>query len=765
LNIENIPKELKQRLQWVLWKLDTNKGKIPYTIKGSRASATNPKHWASLNEVIQVLNQGGYDGIGYVFHASDPFTGIDLDDCFIDGELTSEASSTIEALNSYTERSQSGEGIHIIVKGEKPGERNRIKGFEMYDQKRFFVVTGDHLADTPLGIKERQQELNGLYDQLFSSKGSATELEQQDKPVSPSMGDDEIMNIALKAGNGERFKKLYTGDFSSYPSQSEADQAFCNILAFYTQDAEQIDRMYRNSGLMRDKWNRDVYRQDTINRAIRDTKNRYKVTQTSTALDDFKDSIPQTQIFEPYENHSTLAPGLFPLTELGNAERIIHFHKDEIKHSPERGWLLWDGARWAEDSGNQIEVIAAKTLRGLFLEARNASDKDLKNDILKWAKRCESRNIRLNSIADVKPHVNVQNDELDINPYLLNVKNGVIDLETGKLLKHNPDHLMTKLAPVKYEADASAPRWEKFLQEIFITEDGKTDYDVIRFMQKAIGYSLSGSISEEVIFFLTGSGGNGKSKFLEAVKDILGDYARQTNANTFIQKHNESGINNDIARLDKARFVSAVESEQGQQLAESLVKQLTGGDEIAARFLRKEYFEFRPEFKIFFSTNHKPIIRGTDDGIWRRIRLIPFNARFEGSKRDINLSDKLAKESPGILNWALEGFRLWKVEGLAPPASIDQATKSYREDMDLIKPFLDERCIIDVKAREEAINLHRGYTSYCHSVGEIELSNRNFYRLLESRGFERRRGAKNKMFFYGIALDENYETHKDFLGK
>src|SRR5699024_1197569 len=172
---------------------------------------------------------------------------------------------------------------------------------------------------------------------------------------------------------------------------------------------------------------------------------------------------------------------------------------------------------------------------------------------------------------------------------------------------------------------------------------------------KAVGYSLSGDISEEVIFFLTGSGGNGKSKFLEAIQNVLGDYAKQTNANTFIRKQNDTNINNDIARLDKARFVSAVESEQGQQLAESLVKQLTGGDKIAARFLRKEFFEFKPEFKIFFSTNHKPIIRGTDDGIWRRIRLIPFNARFEGSKRDINLSDKLAKESPGILNWALEG--------------------------------------------------------------------------------------------------------------
>jgi putative DNA primase/helicase len=759
INTNKIPLEMKERKQWVLWKQDSERGKVPYSTNGMRASSTNPDTWNSFEEILQKYSNGEYDGIGYMFHNSDPYTGVDLDDCIKGRKMSEEAKSTIIALNSYAELSPSGTGAHVIVKGEVPGERNRKGKYEMYDSKRFFTVTGRHIKRTPLTIEERQQELNSLYERIFNDVQEAQDVHQEEQ-TSPPMEDEDIMNIMLRAGNAERFKALYAGDISDYGNDhSTADLALCNMLAFYTQDAEQINRMFSNSGLMRDKWNRKDYSQNTISKAIRETKSRYKVFENERPEDVFsKISIPQNHLFTPYEGHNFLAPGTYPLTELGNAERIVHLHKDKIKHSPERGWLIWSGKRWKEDTGNQIEVIAAKTLRGIYQEANRATDDKVKAAIFKWAKRCESRNIRLNAVADTRPHVSVSNELLDSNPYLLNVQNGIVDLQTGKLLEHDSAHLITKLAPVVYDQEAAAPRWERFLQEIFIKENGQPDYEVIHFMQKAVGYSLSGDISEEVIFFLTGSGGNGKSKFLEAIQSVLGDYAKQTNANTFIRKQNDTNINNDIARLDKARFVSAIESEQGQQLAESLVKQLTGGDKIAARFLRKEFFEFRPEFKIFFSTNHKPIIRGTDDGIWRRVRLIPFNARFTGSKRDTSLSDKLEKELPGILNWAVEGFRLWKKEGLKPPQTVTAASQSYRDEMDIIKPFLDSYCLIDENAKEVAVKIYRSYKAYCHENGEIELNNRAFYRILEARGFELKDGSGNKRFLHGLKLKDDILT-------
>lgn len=312
IDIGKVPIEMKQYPQWVLWKLEklidkkTNEPildeetgepkytKVPYSINGYKASSTNSKSRTNFEDVLQAFQLGGYDGIGFVFSEEDPFTGIDLDDCFIDGELTAEAASTISMLNSYTELSPSGEGVHVIVKGDVPGERSRKGKYEMYDSKRFFTVTGHHIPDTPTTIEERQQELNKLYESIFNDVQDTQDV-QQEEETSPAMEDDEIMNIALKASNSETFKKLFTGDIGDYGNDhSTADLALCNILAFYTQDEMQIDRMFRNSGLMRDKWNRQDYSSNTISKAIQDTQKRYKVFEKEAPKDVFtKASISQ----------------------------------------------------------------------------------------------------------------------------------------------------------------------------------------------------------------------------------------------------------------------------------------------------------------------------------------------------------------------------------------------------------------------------------------------------------------------------------------
>ncbi|MEX3616483.1 phage NrS-1 polymerase family protein [Paenibacillus glucanolyticus] len=280
MNIDKIPTELKERKQWVVWKLEQRKGsakptKVPYTIDGERASSTDPSLWANFEEVLAAYNKNKkiLSGIGYVFSEGDPFTGVDIDNCIVDGKVQEDVVEIVKSLNSYTERSQSKKGLHVIVKGRIPGPKNRTGKFEMYDQDRFFVVTGDHVAKTPTSIEQRQSELTRLYDLLFAGNKPNENIVTES---GVTMEDQEVLEAAKKAKHGEKFERLYSGRWSSYNSQSEAEQALCNMLAFYTRNTEQIDRLFRASGLMREKWEREDYRNRTISKALEGVTEQYK---------------------------------------------------------------------------------------------------------------------------------------------------------------------------------------------------------------------------------------------------------------------------------------------------------------------------------------------------------------------------------------------------------------------------------------------------------------------------------------------------------
>lgn len=275
---ENLPKELIRLPQWVLWKLEPRRGskkltKIPYNRHGNMASVTNPKDWSGFFDIMHEENNSltgymgtGYSGWGFVFTAGDPYVGIDLDHCVVNGKLTDEAKEIIMKLNSYTERSQSKTGVHIIVRAKLPDGGNRKGNIEMYDRERFFVMTGDHVKGTPLEIADRQEEVNELFERVRRMQGLVPVKTNPSR--SAELSDQDILSIALKSRIGVRFGMLYGGDWSSYKSQSEADQSLCNLLAFYTKDPEQLDRLFRGSGLMRDKWEREDYRERTISKAL-----------------------------------------------------------------------------------------------------------------------------------------------------------------------------------------------------------------------------------------------------------------------------------------------------------------------------------------------------------------------------------------------------------------------------------------------------------------------------------------------------------------
>ena len=337
--------------------------------------------------------------------------------------------------------------------------------------------------------------------------------------------------------------------------------------------------------------------------------------------------------------------------------------------------------------------------------------------------------------------------DFDSNPWLLNVENGTVDLRTDELLAHQADNLLSKLVPFEYYADAECPRWERFLREIFAG-----DSQTIDFVQRAVGYTLTGLNKEHCIFVLFGNGHNGKSTFVNTIAQIVGDYGTATSPSTFVDRQ-AGGNTNDLAALRGARFVSAIETSQRAALAENFVKSVTGGDRIAARFLFHEFFEFEPTFKIWLATNHRPTIRGTDDGIWRRIRLIPFTQKFEELQDDKTLRDKLDAELPGILTWAVRGCLEWQRSGLTPSESVKSATASYRTDMDTFGDFLDERCIVEDGAKVSAKEIYGAYRAWADENGEKLVSQRWFGLRLGERGFAKKK-SMGYPFYYGIRLPQ-----------
>ena len=775
-DFKNIPQELKNAPQWILWRSEERNGKktkVPYQIDGSMAQSSNKRTWSTFATIMKFFNEQEYDGIGFMFSKDDPFIGIDIDHCVDDGVLSPFAQEIIQTISSYTEYSPSGEGVHIIAKGKLPlrgpgtGRKNIDKGLEVYRHGRYFTFTGNSLDVGP--VQERSEEIKTIFDKYLTEKEEAKPVSTRSQSTSDmrNLSNKEIWERMFNSKNGKSIQDLFNGQLIN-GDHSSTDMALCNHLAFWTdKDAAKMDSMFRESDLFREKWDRQhsadgaTYGEMTIAAAI------YSTGPTISDLMEQQEqpyevyfSQPQTsQVADTEEIIDT--PPVFHLTELGNAERLVYYHGKNIRYCNELDWLIWNGKMWEEDSKRQIEALTAQTLRAIYGEAKATEDGYRKKQLNDWAKKCERRNIRMNTILDTRPMVAVRKQELDSHKYLFNCENGVIDLKTGDLLPHDRDFLFTKISSVAYQKDADCPNWKAFLESIFIDEQGQPNYEIIDFMQKAIGYSLTGDTTEQVMFFLFGNGRNGKSTFINTVQQLLGDYGRQTNSDTFIKKKNDSSINNDIARLDGARFVSAVESEEGQQLSESLVKQITGGEKMSARFLRQEYFEFTPEFKVFFTTNHKPIVKGSDEGIWRRIRLVPFTVTIPKEKVDKKLPQKLAAEMPGILRWAVEGCLKWQKEGLKEPEVIRKATEGYREDMDILGPYMSERCVVHPSAKIEAKELYKDYKNWCYENDEIELKNRAFYRQIEIRGFKKENGAKNKVFFYGIGLNK-YQSHLNF---
>jgi len=444
-----------------------------------------------------------------------------------------------------------------------------------------------------------------------------------------------------------------------------------------------------------------------------------------------------------------------PASEAGNGETFRDLFGDRFCYVKEKGtWFWFDGIRWVEanEKANlaMLEVVRLRRKAAEMLE----NDNPLKDELEKWTRQCERYKIRRDqSLREAANYLHRSYTDFDTDPWLLCCANGVVDLRTGELRPAKPGDMLHKSTNIRFDPTAKCPRWERFLQEVFLRDE-----EMIDFIHRAIGYTLTGLMSD-FLFICYGTGSNGKSVFLTVLEKLAGEYGISAPASTFKEKRGDM-VPNDLARLAGARFCKSVEVREHIVLNEERVKALTGGDRISARFLHKEFFEFYPTAKVWWAVNHKPIIRDTTHAMWRRIKLIPFEARFEPSLGNWEPREKLLAELeaelPGILSWAVRGCLEWQERGLEPVERVKRATEEYRKESDLIERFLEECTISKPEASIKASELYSEFRRWAEINGELVISKQMFGRRMAEKGYRKVRKEKG-VYYLGlglIAMDE-----------
>ena len=459
-------------------------------------------------------------------------------------------------------------------------------------------------------------------------------------------------------------------------------------------------------------------------------------------------------------------------TDLGNANRFAVDHRGKVLYTKAHGWLCWDGRRWAEDDTGGVERLARLTVQRIWNDVNDVSERlktlsteagdgdgDKADEIDKlqkrqrtlsaWAVKSQQRTRQEAMLALARSEVGIaaRGEDFDAKPWLLNVANGTLDLHTGKLRKHDPGDKLTRLIDVDYHPDAAAPTWLAFLDRV------QPDADVRTFLQRYTGYSLTGDTSEQCLAFLYGSGRNGKSVYSDLMLRLLGGYGLKMSTETLTETRRQAGAaTEDVARLHGKRLYVASEWKESAPLAENFVKELTGGDMLTARFLHKGSFDFKPEGKLLIYGNHKPVIKGDDFGIWRRIRLVPFAVTIPEAEVDPKLTDKLRAELPGILAWAVRGCLDWQAHGLGNAEAVHQATAEYRESSDVLGAWFSECCKLDPTLTTPASALFGAWSSWANENGHKPMNVTWFGRRLSERGLRKERTTAG-VKWVGISLN------------
>jgi putative DNA primase/helicase len=701
----NIPEELKSLNQWVLWKyeIDTNsKGekrltKIPYQItpatagKEAKAKPNDSKTWGSFEEAYSILadsiKRKGYHGLGFVFSEHDRFVGVDIDHVFDpeSEEWNDFALDEVLKLNSYAELSPSNTGAHVIVRGSKPPERCRSNNWEMYEAGRYFTFTGNHIPETPKEIREAPEALKDLYSRRINKDAGETQKKGRGRPkknvvIKANLTDSEVIEKCRRAKNYEAFEALYNGKFDNYVSQSDADLALCRRLAFYTKSPEQIDRIFRTSGLFRSKWEREDYRADTINKAIESTPETYNPNYK-------KEKDKKTKIEITFD-------------EIG--DRILENHNIFTMRDNGELFIYQDGYYSNEGSESVLDTIIRDTQIEIYKEKwEEATGEDEPEKIDKATSKRVSE-----VLAYIRAYTYVSRSQIDIEQDgYVNFKNGLFDLKEWKLKPHTPEVRSIAQVPAVYNPTAECPNIKDYMNTCELPQE---DQDVLI---EFAGYCLISDVSLQRAVMLYGSGSNGKSVFINLLKVILGK--------SYVSGESLQNLETDkyrVANLYGKRLNAFPDLKDTPLQTNEVFNTLTGNDlELTGERKYQHSFSFRPTTKLLFSANKPPFAHSDNYAYYRRWILIKFPKTFEKEEIKERLIDDLTTEEEisGFINLMLEGLeRLQKNRKFSYNAGVEEVERIYLMHSDNVRIF-EEECLRDCSGNEEPTEKKRVYSLYC----------------------------------------------------
>jgi putative DNA primase/helicase len=731
---DQVPAFLAVLPRWVCWRRvqDENNPekfrKPPFSPLSEKAIGAVEKYAAEFTDFATARAAAvrhKMSGVGFVFRQGDELTGIDIDGAVgADGVIDPEVQNWLRWFSqTWAEYSPSGRGIHIIGNATiskaltaTPLSKTCAATVEAYSADRFFCVTGDLLNGAPLEVQDIQTSVTKLLSHLKAdeSRDSGGEPRADQHP----MGKQSARRI--HAQNLEALRSAPDG----------CGNALLNTAAFF------MSRAFA-AGVFEET--EEQLKQELLNIVTREWPRPHPEAGARSTIASGWNS----------GKDSPLIIVSLGRTDAANAERFVTQHADKARYcGTDKMWYVWDGKRWAPSLRGEHVRLALETVRSIYLEVAKITDEDERNDLIAWAKKSEMAPQVLNmlKLAASFKEVAIISADLDADPWLLSVENGTVELKTGMLREHRREDLISKMVHVHFEPRASCPVWEEHLNLVLPQGDTRS------FFQRAAGYSLTGLDVEEVFFFLQGGGQNGKSKSLEILALLLGDYAWTSTFGAFMRSHNGVPLNV-IADMMGRRFVVVDEGEENQSFNESLLKNMTGGGTVSGRQLYSRAVNYRPTFKLWFGSNYKPNIQGMDLAIWRRVRLIPFNVTIPEERRDKFFSEKLKAELPGILNWALAGLAEWQKSGLGASEEVRSATRAYRTEMDTVKEFLDECCERRDTEEVKLAILYGAFHEWSKRNGnQWPLTKRPFMDRVRKMGFDIPDGGTHARRVRGLAL-------------
>lgn len=744
---EKVAKELQRDGKFCYWKYE-DRGrkkldKVPYRLNGTLGDPSDIQAFSDFEDIVQGFSNR-YSGIGMGVFGR--FAAVDIDDCLHDGKLSDLAQDVVDTLDTYTEVSPSGHGVRLIgfvdnfdYDKNRYYINNRKTGLEVYVPgctNRFLTITGSVLRDVP--VRECAKELKAVLEKYMVRPVHA----KKKRTVVPGsyLSDESVLAKAAAAKNGAAFTALWNGGDPDGKSPSEGDMALAMHLAFWCGGGrEQMDRLFRQSGRMRPKWDRaqsgSTYGAITLDKAVALTSVFYTPLPRSTARDDFDPVYEKLTGLQPHSNPR------YQHQDLGFGRLYADVFKDVARYVPERKcWFVYDGRRWQADVASLKAMELGKDLADALLRyVLTIQDETARTMFLGKCQKWQYRKNRATYLSEAQSVYPISMSAFDRDIYLLNCGNMTVDVRTGAAHEHTPEDLITRLAGADYDPSADVGRFRRFVSEIL------EQPEKVRFMQKAVGYALTGDTSRECLFIAYGPlSRNGKGTFMESILGVMGEYGLAVRPETIAHKNNVSsqGPSEDVARLAGIRFANLSEPGKGMVLNAAQVKAMTGNDTLNARFLRENSFDFKPQFKIFINTNYLPVVNDHTLFSSGRVMVIPFDRHFEESEQDRSLKAGFAgpEARSAILNWMLEGFQLYLSEGLDPPECVREVTAAYAHDSDKFQLFVDDCLEADTSGEVKTSEVYDEYRRWCADNGYCPESKRNLNRSLQTIGtVERKR--------------------------